>query len=183
MGARPTSVTLQGIHSGAKGTRQTLQAMAGFVRSDMGKLSPIIREMAVRLTMGCPQKDLVSEVKCIHRFVRDQIRYVRDINGVETVHTPEKVLEYGAGDCDDKTVLTAALLESIGYRTRIVAFVVSILVVKYNIADPIWVFPLVLNPASLGIIFFFVIAPAIFLSVAILLYLFYKMLHKIEPKK
>lgn len=120
-GLRPTRVNLTGISSGARGTRQTLIAMAGFVRSDMGRCSPVIRALAVRLTNHCPQKDRLCEVVSIHRFVRDRIRYVRDINGVETLHTPEKVLEYGAGDCDDKAVLASALLEAVGFKTRLTA--------------------------------------------------------------
>lgn len=54
----------------------------------------------------------------IHRFVRDRIRYVKDIKGVETLQSPEKTLEIGQGDCDDKSVLVGALLESIGHPVR-----------------------------------------------------------------
>lgn len=46
---------------------------------------------------------------------------MRDIRGVETLHTPEVLLKQQAGDCDDKSVLLAALLESIGHVTRFVA--------------------------------------------------------------
>lgn len=54
----------------------------------------------------------------LHAFVRDAIRYVRDIRGVETLHTPERVLKQRAGDCDDKAMLLVALLESIGHTAR-----------------------------------------------------------------
>ena len=86
-----------------------------------GKKSPVVRQLAVSLTKGLIQKDWDSEVNTLYKFVRDRIRYVRDINGVETLHTPEKILENAAGDCDDKSVLLASLLESLGYRTRLVA--------------------------------------------------------------
>lgn len=53
--------------------------------------------------------------------MRDSVRYVKDIRGVETLHTAERILEQRQGDCDDKTVLAASLLESIGHKTRLVA--------------------------------------------------------------
>lgn len=82
-----------------------------------GKKSPAIRQRAVELTMGLRQKDRLGEIRRLTAYVRDNIRYVRDINGVETVHTPEQVLRQEAGDCDDKSVLLASLLEAIGHPT------------------------------------------------------------------
>lgn len=75
----------------------------------------------MQLTNALPQKKWIAEISALHRFVRDQIRYVKDINGVETVHTADAVLRIGSGDCDDKSVLLASLLESIGHPTRFVA--------------------------------------------------------------
>lgn len=49
-------------------------------------------------------------------FVRDEIRYVRDIADVELLHDPVTLLNQGAGDCDDKCILLAALLLSIGFE-------------------------------------------------------------------
>ena len=113
------STTLQMIPSGAAGTRKTLSVMRHLVLA--GKKSPVVRQLAVSLTKGLIQKDWNSEVNTLYSFVRDRIRYVRDINGVETLHTPEKILENAAGDCDDKSILLASLLESLGYKTRLVA--------------------------------------------------------------
>lgn len=60
----------------------------------------------------------MGEVRALFDFVQNNIRYVRDVNGVETIQTPLKTLEYGAGDCDDKSTLLAAMLESLGHETR-----------------------------------------------------------------
>lgn len=49
------------------------------------------------------------------------MQYVRDTRGVEVLHTPEWLLKQRAGDCDDKSVLLASLLEAIGFQTRFVA--------------------------------------------------------------
>lgn len=86
-----------------------------------GKKSLPIRQTALSIVQSIPEKDHFAEISAIHAFVRDQIRYVRDINGVETIAQPDKLLEIGAGDCDDKSVLVASLLEAIGYTTRFVA--------------------------------------------------------------
>jgi transglutaminase-like putative cysteine protease len=84
-----------------------------------------IRGLALRLTSqgfggraGLAQKDFTGEARRLFNFVRDQIRYVKDIEGVETLHTAETVLRLGAGDCDDKAILLAALLLSIGHTPR-----------------------------------------------------------------
>lgn len=58
----------------------------------------------------------------MHRYVRDNIRYVRDVRRVETLQTPLRTLENASGDCDDKATLFAALAESIGFATRFVAY-------------------------------------------------------------
>jgi transglutaminase-like putative cysteine protease len=84
-----------------------------------GKKNPLVRSVAVQLTEGLPQKDWSAEVRALHSFVRDRIRYLRDVRGVETLHTPERILEQRAGDCDDKSILLAALLESIGHPARL----------------------------------------------------------------
>lgn len=85
------------------------------------KTHPTIRELALRLTRNLPQKDYASEQRVLWDYVKNNIRYVRDIHEVETVQTPLKTLEYGAGDCDDKSSLLACLLESLGHPTRFYA--------------------------------------------------------------
>jgi len=62
---------------------------------------------------GLRQKDFAGEARRLFEFVRDEIRYVRDIADVETLHDPVTLLRIRAGDCDDKAILLAALLLSI----------------------------------------------------------------------
>lgn len=116
MNSRP-KYTLQTIPSGKAGTDATLRIMSGLIKTF--KKAPYIRELALKLTRHLPQKNWVAEVKAIHDFVQNRIRYTKDINGVETLQTPIQTLRIGAGDCDDKTTLVAALLEAIGHPTRI----------------------------------------------------------------
>lgn len=114
-----TVATLKAIPSGPRGIADTLKEMVQLVKA--GKKNMDVRETTGFLVNGCLQKDSSCEIQTIHAFVRDQIRYLQDISDVETITTPEKTLELGYGDCDDKCILIASMLESIGYKTRFVA--------------------------------------------------------------
>lgn len=87
----------------------------------MGARNPLIRERANIETRYLKQKDWRGQIEKIFEFVRDKIRYQRDIHGVETLHFPEIILEQGQGDCDDKVILLGALLKSIGYPVKLIA--------------------------------------------------------------
>lgn len=80
-----------------------------------------IREKALELTRYLSPKDWVGQVRALFEYVRDDIRYVHDVWGVETLHTPLQIMRQEQGDCDDKSILLAALLESIGHPARFVA--------------------------------------------------------------
>jgi len=112
-------MTMQVIPSGEAGVKVTLKIMREQVRR--WKVDPNIRRLALSIVEQAGQKDYRKEIKLLHAWVRDRIRYVRDINGVETLHTPPRILEQGQGDCDDKSILLAVFLESIGHPTRFVA--------------------------------------------------------------
>lgn len=112
-------VLLAELPSGEAGVRRTLKLMRFLVRR--AKVDPLIRRQALEIVAGLPQRDYLPEVKALHAWVRDRIRYVHDIRGVETLHTPRFLLTQRQGDCDDKSVLLASLLESIGVPTRFAA--------------------------------------------------------------
>lgn len=80
-----------------------------------------VRTLAQQLVQGCPEQDDLCEASALFEFVRDRIRYVRDVHDVETLQFPEQTLQLGSGDCDDKAMLLAALAESIGFGTRFCA--------------------------------------------------------------
>lgn len=107
------------LANGAAGTRQTLRLMADLIRQ--GREALPVREMAKTLVRQLPQKDYMGEIAAVHAFVRDRVRYTRDIRNVETLHTAERLLQDRQGDCDDKAILVAAMLESIGHETQLVA--------------------------------------------------------------
>jgi transglutaminase-like putative cysteine protease len=112
-------MTLGILPSGSAGTAATLKEMVKLARQykkDVG-----VRQVAAQLVRDLPQYDKLGEIRALHAFVRDSIRYTGDIRGVETLQTPKATLEMGVGDCDDKSTLLAALLESIGTPARFVA--------------------------------------------------------------
>lgn len=80
-----------------------------------------VRQLGVQLTNNLLQKDYMAEACACNAYCRDYIRYVRDIRDVETLHDCNRILDNKAGDCDDKSILLAALLHSIGHTVQFIA--------------------------------------------------------------
>lgn len=116
---RLAKYNLKEIPSGVAGIRETLKYMSRLTNSY--KKSPVIRELALAIVKDIPPKKWQREVNAIFRYVRDTIRYTKDIRGCETLQTPVQTLKIKQGDCDDQSMLAAALLETIGHPTRFVA--------------------------------------------------------------
>jgi hypothetical protein len=119
------------IPDGLGGVKRTLRLMVDVARTFKTDLH--VRTLAVCLVGGrvvtlsdgrqvryplCRPKDYVGELRTLHAFVRDHVRYTRDIEGVETLQTPIQTLNVLAGDCDDKAMIFNSLCASIGFRTR-----------------------------------------------------------------
>lgn len=107
------------IPEGRDGIKATLKLMVHIARRTRVTLP--VRTLAQQLVQHCPVNDRRCEASTLQRFVRDQIRYLRDIREVETLQFPEQTLQLRSGDCDDMALLLAALLESIGFKTRFCA--------------------------------------------------------------
>lgn len=99
-------------------TEQTVEWMAHFARAGSKDINVI--RLAQRIVHGITPKDYLAEGLAVGRWVEANVRYVRDVAGVEVVQTPAQVIEAGAGDCDDIATLIGALLLALGHR---VAFV------------------------------------------------------------
>ncbi len=114
---------LSGLPLGRDGTIATLKHMKEFVRQSLRSPSQIIRQKALEIfaLAGVPPRKYLKEAEALHAFVRDRIRYVRDPVGLELVQAPERTLELGQGDCDDKSTLLGALLMATGHPSRITA--------------------------------------------------------------
>lgn len=117
----PKGVTLAQIPEGDAGTRATLKIMSEYAQAAVRDPNQAIRRKALQIFSGIPPRQYIAEVKALHAFVRDQIRYVKDPVDLELVQTPIATLQIGQGDCDDKATLLAALLTATGHRSQFVA--------------------------------------------------------------
>ena len=107
-------VTRGRLPQGVAGVTKTLALMRALALE--GSRDVEVREAAIGAVRraGVPAHDHRGELFALFRFVRDGIRFTRDIDGVETLQSPRYTLEVGAGDCDDRATLLAALARSIG---------------------------------------------------------------------
>ena len=83
------------------------------------KLKPFFRYLAVKIinNFPCQHKNYDCYIYAIAKWIRDNIKYVKDIEGYETLQTPDNTLRIGGGDCDDHAILAATLFEAIGMKT------------------------------------------------------------------
>lgn len=81
-----------------------------------------VRQRAIQIfrIYRVPAKDRFGEICSLFEWVRRNIRYTRDIFRVELLHTPRRMLELKAGDCDDMTILLGSMLLSTGHPVRLV---------------------------------------------------------------
>jgi hypothetical protein len=108
------------LPDGIAGVDSTVRKMVELAHSQYGSKSSRIRALAIDIVRGAgvPDKDYFGEMVAVHNWVRDNIRYVRDPIGQETLSYPEETaFNSRAGDCDDLSILEMALLGSIGIES------------------------------------------------------------------
>ena len=96
----------------------TVQLMRGMI--DRAKVDPEIIAAAHSIIAHTPERQPLHEINALFRWVSERVRYTADVVGVETLAYPGFTLRRKSGDCDDQTALLCALLESVGYPTRLV---------------------------------------------------------------
>jgi transglutaminase-like putative cysteine protease len=108
-----------GLLPGKFGIIQTLKTMRDLARRY--KSHPAIRKTATMALAHVVSKSWRAEAEAIFEWVRANIRYTLDIDGVETLYYPDRLLESRHGDCDDMSLLLATMLLSVGHPSRFVA--------------------------------------------------------------
>jgi hypothetical protein len=107
------------------GLDTVLDEMKRLVKENKG--NPEIRDKAVAITSGIKKdartglpnrRDFHAIATAVYDWMKKNIEYVRDPDGIEWLQTPQKTLEIGYGDCDDQSIVAGALLSSIGVPTR-----------------------------------------------------------------
>ena len=94
----------------------TVGHMAKFAKDGAKNLD--IRGLVERICIDLEPGDYSSEVLSLYYWVCKNIRYIRDIDNVEFLKTPEMILKTRTGDCDDIATLLAAMLISAGNICR-----------------------------------------------------------------
>jgi hypothetical protein len=109
------------LSDGVAGNIETLEIMRQVARD--ASRHPVVREFAKSILLKYKIKDqnYYDEAHAIGHYVKKNVRYVRDIKGVETLHDPLTMIDHikreiAQGDCDDMALLTATLLLSIGHE-------------------------------------------------------------------
>ena len=116
--------TILPLPTGDAGVSLTLSHLRQFVvQSQTSELAHAAVQDALALT---PEKSPQAEAAALLAWVRSRYRYTLDPVEVELVRDPRYLLRQIQtqgmfyGDCDDASVLLAALLETAGYPTRFV---------------------------------------------------------------
>jgi transglutaminase-like putative cysteine protease len=107
------------VPKGTRGTIASARLIADLVRR--GARDFYVRQKAIEIfrEAGARPKDRFGEILSLFNWVRNNIRYTRDIFRVELLHTARRMLELRAGDCDDMTILLGAMLLATGHPVRI----------------------------------------------------------------
>ena len=75
---------------------------------------------AIDIVRSVPQFDDSGEVQALYNWVASHIRFTKDPISKEKLTPPQELLKLRAGDCDDISMLLAALAMAIGYSARLI---------------------------------------------------------------
>jgi transglutaminase-like putative cysteine protease len=116
---KPIRIFIVRVPRGIPGTLESAKLIGKLVAE--GAKDFFVRQKAIGIFRDSrvPAKDRLGEIRALFEWVRRNIRYTRDIFQVETLHTARRMLELRAGDCDDMTILLAAMLKSTGHPVRL----------------------------------------------------------------
>lgn len=113
-------ISLKKIPSGYVGTLKTVQHIIDLLKR--GAKDFYVRQTAIDILLqrAVKPKDYLGEIKALFEWVQQNVRYTNDTFRVEVLHSPRRMLQLRAGDCDDMAILLGAMLESIGHPARLV---------------------------------------------------------------
>ena len=116
----PPAIDHLRIPKGYPGTMVTARHIVDLIKR--GAKDFHVRQKAIDIFRhyGIRPKDYEGEVSALFDWVKNNIRYTRDIYKVELLHSARRMLQLKAGDCDDLTILLASLLEATGHPVRLV---------------------------------------------------------------
>jgi len=110
------------ISGGDQGIYETINRMIGLVHEAMRDRR--VKHWAAKMVMGLRVADKAGQVEAIKSFVQSRFNFIADTAGVEELVSPILMLRdledrnYLIGDCDDLSMLLAALVRAVGIPAR-----------------------------------------------------------------
>lgn len=110
------------VRNGINGNLDTIEVMKRMAR-EYSRHS-LVKRLCTNILHynNIPSHNYLDEARAIGEFVRKHIRYVKDPVGTESLQAPDMMIRmmkdagYAMGDCDDMSLLIAAMLMSVGIR-------------------------------------------------------------------
>jgi hypothetical protein len=102
------------IGHGDRAIRKTILHMHALVIGPEGVGHPDVRVAALEAVRGSVKN--LNEIDFVLDWVKKHIEFRGE--NAETLQSPVVTLQLGAGDCDDHSILIAALLRSLGYNVQ-----------------------------------------------------------------
>ena len=109
------------IRGGFAGTDETVATMMQLIEDSLQ--DPVVVQTARNIVRYTPERDKDAEAYAIREWILSHYRYCNE--GIETISAPrmliDEINQYGnfTADCDDVTVLGAALQRALGHTIRI----------------------------------------------------------------
>jgi len=113
-------IVITRIPTGYPGTAITVRHMAALIRAGAKDFHVRQEAIGILVQRGVRPKDYLGEIKALFEWVQREVRYTKDPFRVEVLHSPRRMLELRAGDCDDMAILLGAMLEAVGHPVRLV---------------------------------------------------------------
>lgn len=108
------------LSDGDQGTVETIAQIRKLVHQGMTDQAINRAAIGIVRAAGIQQFDFAGETRALFEWVKNNIRFTRDIAGIETLRTAREILTIRAGDCDDIVLLLASLLSTVGHNVRLV---------------------------------------------------------------
>jgi transglutaminase-like putative cysteine protease len=102
------------IPDGDAGVSATISHMKSLLHAPQGIRSLTVRAAVADAVRGVERGQ--REIDAVFYWVKNNIEFRGEYG--ETLQSPEATINLGLGDCDDQAVLSAAMLNSLGYETR-----------------------------------------------------------------
>lgn len=102
------------IGHGDSAINKTVLHMQALVLGPEGVAHPLVRMTAIAAARGAVKN--VNEIESVLAWMKQNIEFRGE--HAETLQSPVVTLQLAAGDCDDHSVLMAAMLKSLGYQVQ-----------------------------------------------------------------